>query len=139
MGCCHGLPRASGSSESVEGGTRKRGELADALLVLDSEVSSSRLVGELEKPVTAAVFAADRRGQPAPHRWVAVGQITEAGPGRMGLDLILRQTDHLAWLEPDAVQPVPVGVDAKVAPARVPRAEVEELARRMPVTVEVDN
>jgi D-serine deaminase-like pyridoxal phosphate-dependent protein len=56
----------------------------------------------------------------------------------MGLDLVLRQTYYLTWLEPDAVQPETARVDAKVAPARVLRAQVEELARRMSVTVEVD-
>jgi hypothetical protein len=56
----------------------------------------------------------------------------------MGLDLVLRQTYHLTWLEPDAVQPETARVDAKVAPARVMRAQVEELARCMSVTVEVD-
>jgi hypothetical protein len=56
----------------------------------------------------------------------------------MGLDLVLRQTYHLTWLEPDAVQPETARVDAKVAPARVMRAQVEELARCMSVAVEVD-
>jgi hypothetical protein len=31
----------------------------------------------------------------------------------MGLDLVLRQTYYLIWLEPDAVQPVTARVDAK--------------------------
>jgi hypothetical protein len=128
----------SGSSESVEGGTRERGEPADAVFVLGGEVGSSRLVGELEKPVAAAVLAADCRGQPAPHRWMAVGHVTEAGKVRMGLDLFLRQTYYLTSPEPDAVQPETARVDAKVAPARVMLAQVEELARCMSVTVEVD-
>jgi hypothetical protein len=75
--------------------------------------------------------------QPRIGRWLS-GQVTEADPGRMGLDLVLRQTYNLTRREPDAVQPVPARVDAKVAPARVLRAQVEELARGMSVPVEVD-
>jgi hypothetical protein len=46
---------------------------------------------------------------------VAVGHVTEARPGGIGLDLVLRPTHYLTWLKAHAVQAAAVRVDAKVA------------------------
>jgi hypothetical protein len=36
---------------------------------------------------------------------VAVGHVTETGVVGVGLDLVLRQTYYVTWLEPHAAQP----------------------------------
>jgi Domain of unknown function (DUF4157) len=75
---------------------RERRELADAVYLLGGEVGSSRLCRRAEEARNCeAVLAADCRGQPAPHRWLAIGHVTKVGKVRMGLDLILRQTFDL--------------------------------------------
>src|SRR5436309_15373849 len=64
--------------------------------------------------------------------------VAEALPGRMGLDLLLREPHHLAWSELQAVQSDAARIDPIVVPALVALAQVEELAGRVAVAVEID-
>jgi hypothetical protein len=63
--------------------------------------------------------------------------IAEAGPGRVCFGFLLRQAHDLAWIELEAVQAEPLRVDAVVSPALVACAQIEELARRVTVAVEI--
>src|SRR5436190_15495822 len=62
--------------------------------------------------------------------------MAERAPGRMLLDLGLREANDFAAWDLDSVQPEPVRIDAVVAVRRVPRAEAEVLARLRDVLVD---
>jgi hypothetical protein len=55
----------------------------------------------------------------------------------MSLDLVLSQPHDLTRRQSHAVQAEPVRIDAVVAPALIALGQVEELARRRAVTVEI--
>src|SRR4029453_18155680 len=107
-------------------------------LVGARELAPPGLVREVEGPVVAALFPTDGCRQPAAHRRMPAGLVTESDPVRVGLHFFLRQTHHLTGLQPKAVEPEIARIDAVVAPLGVAIAQVEKLAGRASIAVEVD-
>jgi hypothetical protein len=64
--------------------------------------------------------------------------LAESGPQGMGLELVLGEPHDLAGLELDGMEPEAARLGAELAPSLVAGAQAEELARRVPVSVEID-
>ena len=97
----------------------ERRKLADVLLVIRIEVTSSALVAELEETIDPAVLAADAQGEPTAHRRMLCLDVSEALPQRMADDLLLREPHHLAGRDRKAMQAKALGIHAELSIALV--------------------
>lgn len=127
-----------GGPKGVERGADDADQLEDELFVARVEIGPSGLVRELEQPVPPRTHPTDRRGKPAAERRMLLRLRPEALPGRMGLDLGLRQPDGLTGRDLHAVETQASRVDSVVAPPLVGGAEAEVLARRGGIVLDVE-